>query len=213
MEMKQRLFSLAVLAFAPAVAQQWEVGGMGGGGFYLNNSIEGARGSGQVGFKPGLAAGGWLGHSGSGRFGGEIRYLFEQNDLKVNSGSGSHNFGGRSHVVHYDLLIHTNSAEDRVRPYVAIGGGFKQFAGTGTERASQPLSNVAILTRTIQWMPVLSAGAGVKWAIGSRATVRVEFRDYITPFPKDVILPSPGNKVKGWVHNFTPMIGISYLFY
>jgi hypothetical protein len=42
--------------------------------------------------------------------------------------------------------------------------------------------------------------------------VRAEVRDLVTPFPKDVIFPSPGNKVSGWVHSIMPLVGLSYLF-
>jgi hypothetical protein len=93
-----------------------------------------------------------------------------------------------------------------------VGGGLKGYFGTGKEVAYQPLVNVAIPTATRQWQPVLTAGAGVKWSIGQRTILRVEVRDYVTPFPKDVLLPSPGNKVSGWVHSFLPSFGISYLF-
>jgi hypothetical protein len=204
---------LLAAASLPVLGQQWEVGAMGGGGFYLNNTVQAARGSADVGFKPGYSAGGWLGHNATGRFGGEIRYLFERNDMKLSSGGNQFSFGSNSHTVHYDLLIYTNSREDRIRPYFAIGGGIKQYVGTGVERAFQPLGEFAILTRTNQWRPVVSAGAGVKVAFGSRATFRVEFRDYATPFPKDVILPTPGSKISGWVHNFMPLFGLSYVFF
>jgi len=196
-----------------ALAQQWEVGAMGGGGFYLNNSVTSPRGSGETGFRPGWSAGGWLGHNASGRLGGEIRYLFEKNDMKVTSGGNQFTFSGYSNTVHYDLLIYATTREDRIRPYFAIGGGIKQYAGTGIERAFQPLAEFAILTHTRQWQPVVSAGAGIKVALGSRTVLRAEFRDYATPFPKDVILPAPGAKLSGWVHNFMPLFGISYLFH
>jgi hypothetical protein len=204
--------ALAVFA-APAVdAQQWEVGALAGGGFFLNKTVERSGSSATAGFRPGLAAGGWIGHNGTGRFGGEIRYLFGHSAMKVANGSGNVTFGAQSHTIHYDVLIHTNSREDRVRPYVAIGGGMRGFLGTGTERAIQPLSQFAILTRTHQWMPLLTFGGGVKFQFGSRLLARVELRDYVTAFPKDVILPAPGARLKGWLHSLTPLFGISYVF-
>lgn len=207
-----KLFVLAASAMAPAaIAQQWEFGVMGGGALNLNNSVTGAA-TGDVGFKPGFSAGGWIGHNNLGRYGGEIRYLFQRQDMKVSSGGQQYTFGGQTHLVHYDFLIHANSGEDRVRPYVAIGGGFKGYRGTGTERAFQPLSNVAVLSRTSEWKPMLSFGAGVKWSISPALQLRVEVRDYVTPFPKDVILPGPGSKISGWVHDLTPLVGLSYLF-
>jgi len=206
------LLALAAALPPAATAQQWEFGVMGGGALYLNNSVAAASVSGNTGFKPGFSAGGWIGHNNLGHFGGEVRYLFQRNDMKVSSGGQEYTFGGQTHVIHYDFLIHATSGEDRVRPYVAIGGGFKGYRGTGTERAFQPLSNLAVLSRTSEWKPVVSFGAGVKWTISPRLQLRVEVRDYLTPFPKDVILPAPGSKISGWVHDLTPLVGLSYLF-
>jgi hypothetical protein len=201
-----------LLTGSHALAQQWEVGGLGGGGFYLNNSVTGSRGSGNVGFKPGFSGGAFLGHNSTDRIGGEIRYLFQRNDMKVSSGGTDYTFGGMTHAIHYDVLIHTRSVDDVVRPFIAIGGGVKGYRGTGKEVAFQPLSNLAILTRTHQWQPMLSVGGGVKWAIGDRTMVRVEIRDYVTQIPTDVILPAPGAKFSGWIHSLTPLVGISYTY-
>ena len=41
---------------------------------------------------------------------------------------------------------------------------------------------------------------------------RVEVHDFLTPFPKQVIAPNQGAKVGGWLQDFVPMVGISYLF-
>jgi hypothetical protein len=205
------ILSALASAAVPAAAQQWEVGVSGGGTFYLNKSVSG-KASGTAGFAPGWAAGGWLGHNSSGRYGGELHYQFQKTNLQTKAGGQSATFGGQSHVVHYDIVIHSNSREDAVRPFVAIGGGMKGYMGTGRESAFQPLSNVAILSKTQQWQPMLSFGAGVKWQISGRTMLRAEVRDFVTPFPKDVVLPAPGNKISGWIHDLVPTIGLSYLF-
>ncbi|MEZ5399555.1 MAG: hypothetical protein R2729_07780 [Bryobacteraceae bacterium] len=209
--MKYGLWAIALCA-ASAWGQQWEVGALGGGSFYLNNSVTGAGGAtGTTGFRPGLSAGGWIGHTNGGKYGGEIRYLFQRNDLKVNSGGQSYNFAGQSHVIHYDFVYHMKTSEDAFRPFVAVGGGLKGYRGTGKEQAFQPLSNLAILSQTSEWKPMLTFGAGVKWQLSNRILLRAEIRDFVTPFPKSVILPSPGAKIAGWVHDITPLFGISYL--
>jgi hypothetical protein len=203
----------AVILAAPAVlAQRGEVGGGAGGSFYTNNSVQGVGGTANAGHRPGFSAAGWIGHHASDRIGGEIRYMFQRNDLKVASGGTRVAFGGHSHAVHYDILVYSRTREDPVRPYVIVGGGVKGYFGTGTESAYQPLTNFAILTRTHHWQPLIAAGAGVKLAVGARGSLRVEFRDYITPFPKDVIAPGPGSKISGWVHNFAPLVGFSVTF-
>lgn len=207
----QSLMLATALAAVPGFGQNFEVGVAGGGGFYLSKGVSGPRGSGNAGFSPGFSVAGWVGHNSAGKLGGEFRYMLQRNDMKVTSGGNSYQFGSRSHTVHYDIVLHANSVEDSVRPYVAFGGGIKGHQGTGVERAFQPLSNIAILTKTQQWQPVISFGAGVKWAIGSRVMLRAEVRDYVSPIPKNVMLPAPGAKLSGWFHDLTPMIGISYL--
>lgn len=207
-----RCLLLTVVLSAFSMAQQWEVGVGGGGSLYLSNSVSAASTAGEVGFARGYAASAWLGHNQVGRLGGEVRYGFQRNEMKLTSDGKSYTFGGYSHLIHYDLLIHANSREDRVRPFVAVGGGMKGFFGTGAERAVQPLSNLAILSHTSEWKPLLSVGGGVKWAVSRRMVLRAEVRDYITPVPTGVILPSPGASINGWIHAITPMFSISYLF-
>jgi hypothetical protein len=203
--------SLTVAASVESNAQQFEFGVVGGGAFHFDRAVTG-RATGTAGLKPGWTGGAVLGHSAEGRWGGEVRYQFQKTDLRASSGGQSVSFAGQSHLVHYDVLLHGNSREDSVRPFVAFGAGLKGYRGTGTERAFQPLSSVAILSRVQQWQPMLSFGAGVKWRVGNRLLMRAEVRDFVTAFPKDVIVPSPGNKIGGLLHDITPLFGVSYLF-
>lgn len=203
---------LLTIAVSPAVAQKGEVGAGGGGSIYLNNKVTGLSGTADAGHQQGFAAAGWIGHNSSNYVGGEIGYMFQKNDLKVSSGGTKVTFRGQSHAVHYDILIYGSPRGSAVRPYALVGGGVKGYYGTGRETAFQPLSNFAILTKTHEWRPLLVGGGGVKVAMGSSASLRVEFRDYITPFPKEVIAPGPGAKISGWVHNFVPLVGFSFTF-
>jgi TPP-dependent trihydroxycyclohexane-1,2-dione (THcHDO) dehydratase len=110
------------------------------------------------------------------------------------------------------MLVHATPREARLRPFIAFGGGIKYYRGTGAEQEFQPLQNFAVLTRTSEWLPMLSVGGGVKFRIAKHALVRFDFRDYMTPFPTRVILPAGGSSVSGWLHDLTPMVGISAFF-
>jgi hypothetical protein len=99
-----------------------------------------------------------------------------------------------------------------VQPFAAGGGGARIFRGNGTETAFQALSSFAILTRTQEVKALISVGGGVKYDLSDRLRFRAEFRDYISPFPQQVIAPVDGSKVSGWLHDFTPMAGVSYVF-
>jgi hypothetical protein len=37
-------------------------------------------------------------------------------------------------------------------------------------------------------------------------------RDYITPFPSEVLVAVPPARLKGWLHDFVPMVGIGIVF-
>jgi hypothetical protein len=193
-------------------AEQWEFGAAGGSGFTRNLAVSAPSGTASTGFAPGFAASAVLGQEVHPRLSGEVRYTFRDSNLRVSSGGSSVSFSGMSHAVHYDLLIHASDRRSPVRPFLASGAGVRVFRGTGKETAFQPLSQYAILTKTQEHKPMISVGGGVKYSLSSRLLLRVEFRDYITPFPKEVILPSPGAKMSGWLHDFVPMAGVTFLF-
>ena len=202
---------LFLTAATAAFAQQWEIGGNVGGSFLPGVPVTGPMGSATTGFQPGISAGAWLGQRISRHIGGEVRYNFMQSNLKLESGGTSTSFAGQTHAIYYDVLIHTGAAkESRAQVYAAIGGGMKIFRGTGKEQAFQPLSQFAYLTQTQEVKPMLSFGGGVKFKIAHRLAMRVEARDFLTPFPKEVITPAPGAKIGSMLHNIVPMVGISY---
>jgi len=135
-----------------------------------------------------------------------------QSNLRLQSGGQEATFSGQAHVLHYDILLHTNKKGSRTQYFAAVGGGLKVFRGTGTEAAYQPLSQFAYFTKTQALKPMASVGAGVKYALTNRIILRTEFRDYITMFPKDLITPAPGAKLGGLglLHDFVPMVSIGY---
>ena len=206
---------LGVLALAApaAFAQQYEFGGLGGGSFHFTNKdIQGLRRSASAGFKNGFSAGFIVGQNMYQHIGGEFRYTFQRHNLKLEGSSLSTDFGGESHAIHYDFLVHATGRNAPVRPYIAFGGGVKLFRGTGREAAVQPLGDVAILTKTNELKGMVSFGAGVKIALGKRAWIRVDVHDYLTPFPKEVITPVPPGSIGGWLNNIVPMAGIGVRF-
>jgi len=192
--------------------QHWEVGASAGYGLYRDVRVSNGSVSGQTGFASGVAFGGVFGNETTRHFGGEARYTFRSDDLRVSSGSTTVRAGGQSHALHYDLLIHAAPQESRVRPFVAIGGGIKVYRGTGVEPAFQPLSGLIVLTHTTETQALISAGAGMKFRLSPRSLVRVDFRDYMTPFPGNLLARRANTQASGWVHDFILMVGISGTF-
>lgn len=205
-----RVLTLSVFAMCAATAafaQQWEFGGVAGAGFL--NSVP--AGGATAGFASGLVAGGLIGERLSSHISGEIRYEFFQSDLQLSSNGQTARFGGDAHALHYDFLYRIRDSESRVQFYGAAGGGLKIFRGTGTEEAYQPLSQFGYFTKTQEVKPMISAGGGVTFRLAPRLVLRAEVRDFITPFPTQVLTPAPGVKFGSMLNDIVPMIGIEYV--
>ncbi len=211
--MKSLGLSILVLSLSGAAfAQQWEFGGLGGGGFLSTVSASSSLGSATAGFQPGAAVGAYFGQNLFPHFTGEIRYEFMQNNLQLSSGGQTTHFSGFAHAIHYDLLWHTNKKNSKVQFFVAVGGGVKIFQGTGTEVAYQPLSQFGYFTKTRVLKPMASVGAGATWALSRNVFLRTEMRDFITAFPTEVITPPQNVKYGTLLHDIVPMVGIDYVF-
>jgi hypothetical protein len=205
------IFLFAALAGGiPAFAQKWEVGGGVGGSFFTSETFKNSVSSADASLSDGVAASIWLGNNTGDLLGGEFRYDYEHTNLTLGSAGTNVSFAAQTHAVHYDFLLHFTPREAKVRPFVAAGGGFKLYRGTGQEQAYQPLSNLGLLTKTNQIEGLLSVGGGVKFALTNRLQFRVEAHDYLTPFPKSVIAPAQGVKAGGWLQDFVVMAGLSF---
>jgi hypothetical protein len=193
-------------------AQEWEIGGIAGGGFSNGLSVAAAAASASTGFKSGGAFGVFAGSNLYPHLSGEIRYTYQMSDLKLSSGGTEASFTGASHAISYDFIYHPASRRSKLQPFVAAGAGIRIFRGTGKEQAYQPLSNFAYLTHTQELRPLITAGGGIKYHLSERLIFRAELRDFITPFPNKVITPAPGAKISGWLQDFVPLVGLSFVF-
>lgn len=207
------VFVFLVGATAVASAEQYyEVGGLAGAGLLNTTTLTGGAGSATAGFKPGAAFGVLVGNQMYHRLSGEVRYLYQMSDLKLASGGAEATFGGQTHLIHYDLIYQVNARESKINLFVAGGAGVKVFRGTGTEAAYQPLSNFGYLTKTQQVKPMVSVGGGMKVPLSAHTFLRAEIRDFISPFPGNVIAPAPRVSGGGWLHDLVPMVGVSFTF-
>jgi len=209
-----RTFRLSILLGLAAgglcLAQQWEIGGVAGGGFVPGVGVSNSVGSATAGFQSGFSVGGYFGQNLYRHIGGEIRYEFLQSNLLLKSGGTQATFSGMAHVLHYDLILHKGPRNGRIQYFAALGGGMKLFRGTGQEQAYQPLYQYGFFTKTQAVKPMASVGGGIKFQLRPRVILRTEFRDFITAFPKEVITPPQGTKYGSLLHDFVPLVGISY---
>jgi hypothetical protein len=193
-------------------APKWEIGALGGGGFYNSASVSSPAGSGDVGIKNGVALGAFFGSDMYKFLGGELRYEYLPGDLKVSSSGTTATFTGQAHAIHYDLLFHFAPAGSRIRPFVSAGGGVKIYRGTAKATVTQPLSALALLTNTHETKGLGVFGGGFKAKVNSHVTVRVEVQDFLAPFPRQVIAPAPGAKISGLLNEIVFMGGIGIAF-
>ena len=207
-----RVSVVCLAACTAALAQQWEFGGVGGGGFLSSVPVNSPSGSARAGFQDGAAFGAFVGQSLGSHLTGEIRYEHLQNNLQLTSGGQTARFSGYAHAVHYDLLWHTNRKNSKVQFFAAVGGGVKIFQGTGTEAAYQPLSQFGYFTKTRAFKPMVSVGAGMTVALSQRMFLRSEFRDFMTMFPTEIITPPNGAHYGSLLHDIVPLIGLDYIF-
>jgi hypothetical protein len=206
--------AIALGLSSACVAQDrgWEVGGAVGFGIMRNASIDNASGSAIAGMDNRFVAGAVIGQDLYQHFSGELRYVFRDDDLVLKSGGQKVNMDGDSHLVHYDVLFHPTSKESRIRPFVAAGGGIRLFRATGQEYVDQPFSDFAVLTKTNEIKPLISVGGGVKAKLTDHTAIRVDFREYISPFPEELFATAPGAKIHGWLFDSVPMAGVSFVF-
>jgi hypothetical protein len=209
-----RTIQLSVLLLAAAgttcFGQQWEFGGGAGAGFLPGVGVTSAVGSATAGFQAGFSAGGYVGQNLYNHISGELHYAFLQSNLRLQSGGTEATFSGVSHVLHYDVVWHTNRKGSRTQYFGAVGGGLKVFRGTGTEAAYQPLSQFGYFTKTQALKPMGTVAIGMRYALRPKVFLRTEIRDYITMFPKELITPAPGTKYGSMLHDLVPMVSISY---
>ena len=210
--MNWKRWILLLTTIGVAGAQQREIGILGGGGLSNGLPILDAPTSVSAGLRPGPAIGVLLGQDLYSHWSGEIRYLFEQREFHLASGGTTAGFSGQAHAFHYDLVYQRRIRDNRVRPYLAAGGGVKIFRGTGQETPYRPLMEDAYLTRTQQVKPMLTAGGGVKIQVGNRMMLRFDIRDQVTPFPEKIVAAAPGRKIEGWLQDFVPSVGLSWRF-
>jgi hypothetical protein len=200
------LFSLA------ASAQNWEIGTGVGYGVYHNGSIISSGGTADAGIRNRFTVTGYVTEDLFDRFSGEIRYVYQDGDSFLRSGSTQGLVQAQSHTLTYDALIQFKPRGARIRPFVGGGLGAKYYNTTGPVPVPQPLPRIALLTNQSQWKPVFDFGGGVRVQVHNHLTLRGDLRDYITVFPKDLFIPVANATTRGILHQITPMFGIGVNF-
>lgn len=206
------IFAAAAYAQPWESAQAWEVSGVFGYGSYRDVRVNGPGETATAGIRNRFAAGATLTEDLYDHLSGEIRYLYQDGDPFISLNGKTANIQGQSHTFTYEFLAHIRPPEQRLRPFFAFGAGGKYYRTTGPEPNPQPAPNEAALVKTDQWRLVVSVGAGVTYRFRNHVIVRADFRDYITPFPGQIFLATPGATDRGLFQMFTTTVGVGYWF-
>ena len=205
-------FLLTLLLPLAACAQQRELGADIGYGLYRNGSIYSPQGTIQAGIRNRFAAGVDLGYEFSTYVSGRFSYLYHDGHPFLEGAGAKVDIQGQSQALTLDLLFHFKPRQHRFRPYVLGGAGAKGYVIAGPAPFPQPVSAIATLTTNDIWKLAFNVGGGVSYRLRRNLLLRLEFRDYITTFPRQQIVPGPHNTARGLFEQFTPLFGVSYCF-
>jgi len=204
---------LMVFLFATAAcAQPWEIGADIGYGIYHDGTIFSADGTAKAGILNRFAAGVVLGDEFSDYVSAEIQYLYHDGHPFLEYAGTRTDIQGNSEALTYNFLFHFKKQEARWRPFLEGGAGAKEYVIAGPAPYPQPIPQIATLTTNDVWKMAFVAGGGIKLHVIKHMEMRVEFRDYLTTFPRQQIVPATHNTARGIFEQFTPLFGLAYVF-
>lgn len=206
-----RYFAIVVFATA-ACAQPWELAAEIGYGIYRDGTIFSDVGTARAGILNRFAAGIVLGDEFSDYVSAEIQYLYHDGHPYLDFAGVRTDIQGNSEAITYNMLFHFKKVGQRWRPFLEGGAGAKGYVIAGPAPYPQPIPQIASLTTHDVWKVVFSAGGGVKLRVLKQMEMRVEFRDYLTTFPRQEIVPAAHNTARGIFEQFTPLFGVAYTF-
>jgi hypothetical protein len=210
--------ALTIGISSQGVAQQWEIGAVGGYGWYRNSSLSNSTifsppASAEIGLPSRATIGVVVGETPFHHLGGEIRWLYQWGGPQIAANGVKTSMSGYSNLVTYDFMIYPTSSEAEFRPYLAGGAGVKAYTGTGFEFVGQlPTAGLGLLRPVTQAEGAISAGGGLKYRFAKHAQLRIDIRAYFTPTPDALIHPTHFSVIRGWLSEIVPTAGLSYVF-
>jgi len=157
------LLAAAWLISTFCCADDWELGGAGGFGFYHYANISAPAGSAGVALGSRLTLAGVAGKDFPHHLGGEFRFTYQDGDAELISGRQRTTRDGYSEGAHVDLLVYPSQRASHLKPFLSLGTGFKYYKATAPA-AGLPLPNFSALNVASQAEPLITLGGGIKYA-------------------------------------------------
>lgn len=142
----------------------------------------------------------------------QFSYLYHDGHPFLEAPGVKADIQGQSQALTMGLLFHLKPKNSRFRPFLLGAAGAKGYIVAGPEPFPQPVPEIAMLTDNDVWKVAFSVGGGVRYRLHPHVMLRAEFRDYITTFPRQQIVPAPHNTARGIFEQFTPLFGVGYVF-
>ena len=203
---------IAIVFAAAAWGQRYEIGANIGYGWYNDGTIFYPGGSVQAGIRSRFATGIDLGFELTDYVSAQFSYLYHDGHPFLKGAGANTDIQGNSDALTIEGLFHFKKRGQRWRPFLAGGAGAKEYIIAGPAPFPQPIPEIAALTTNDVWKTVFTAGGGIEFRPRQHIMMRGEFRDYITTFPRQQIVPAPHNTARGIFEQFTPLFNLSYTF-
>jgi len=202
-----RSLALILSSIGSCLAADWQFSAGAGFGSYHPVTFTSAAGNAQAGIGPRTVLDAAGGRRISDRFAIEAAWTYQDGDFELASGGTKTAFDADAHAVHADSLGYLRRS--RMRPYLVGGAGAKFYHGSEPP-GSRPLAQFGSFRDGIDTRPLLTFGGGVEWSLSEHWSLRLDLRDYATPFPSAVILAASSVPSHGWLHDFVPVIGVTF---
>lgn len=204
-----RYLALLSLCSAFSPAADWQATAAAGFGRYHPAGFSTTAGNAEAGIGARYVLNAAAGRKIGERFAVEGAWTFQDGDFEIASGGRKTAFDANTHAIHADLIGYLLRPQRKLRPFVVGGVGAKFYHGIEIP-GPRPLAEFGSFRDGVDTRPLLTFGGGVEWTLSAHWSVRVDLRDYATPFPNSVIVPAPGGSLTGWLHDFVPVLGVTF---
>jgi hypothetical protein len=188
-------------------AGDWQFTGAAGFGDYRYLSYQSPAGDAQAGIGPRYVLNAGVGRAFGDRFVVQGEWTFQDGDFEISSGGRKTAFDANAYSVQGDVLFYLRRGASRWRPYLAGGSGAKLYHGQEAPHP-RPLGQFGSFRDGIDARPLFTFGGGVEVPLSTRFALRLDVRDYATPFPASVIVAAPGSNLSGWLHDLVAVGGL-----
>ena len=204
-----RFVAVLLLVAGCGLAGDWQVSAGGGFGAYHPVTLSGPPGTAQAGIGPRFVLNVAIGRQISRHLAIEGAWTFQDGDFEIASGDAKIAFDASGQSAHADLLGYLRERSSRWRPFLVAGSGVKFYTGWETP-TPRPLAEFGSFRQRTDCRALLLFGGGMEWSLSTRWALRLELADYATPFPSGVIVPAAGVHSSGWLHDFVPVLDVTF---